>query len=440
MKRAERVSDLDRAVVRAASKVRVLSSITWPADLEETFLSAWRAGAPELPRPGTEPRDHGSEVAALEDLAAQCDMGDPRQAFIARTARSYATAGRLLGAIGTPAFAEHSIALYGRPDTVWKLQGWSPVDAARFFLEITDDLISADRIPPRDATISSGDFAASMRSDVERFFDADEVKVELDPELTSKAIAGSKRMRIRDGAMFSELDHDQLLQHEAYVHTATALNGRRQKALTCLRLGAPRTTQTQEGIAVFSEIATGAIDVGRLRRIAHRVVAIKNALDGADFIEVFEQFVEAGQTETEAFSSAQRVFRGGDVRGGVPFTKDAVYLTGVLEVHAFLRIAIRDNRPELIRHLLAGRLTLADTLRLAPLFESGVLVEPAYIVPWARDIRRLAALLTYSAFMSEIKLAPVDLDRVVRFEDERERSHGPDAGKAGGDAPSATVA
>lgn len=32
-------------------------------------------------------------------------------------------------------------------------------------------------------------------------------------------------------------------------------------------------------------------------------------------------------------------------RGGVPFTKDAVCLMGVLEVDALLRIAIRDNRP-----------------------------------------------------------------------------------------------
>ncbi len=91
----------------------------------------------------------------------------------------------------------------------------------------------------------------------------------------------------------------------------------------------------------------------------------------------------------------------------------------MLEVDAFLRIAIRDNRPELIRLLLAGRLTLGDTVRLAPLFESGELREPTYVVPWARDIRRLAATMTYSAFLSELKIKSVDLESIVRFEDER---------------------
>ena len=36
-------------------------------------------------------------------------------------------------------------------------------------------------------------------------------------------------------------------------------------------LGAPRTTRTQEGLATFAEIITGAIDISRLRRIALRV-------------------------------------------------------------------------------------------------------------------------------------------------------------------------
>ncbi len=415
----DRVRELDREVVRAARGIRVLSSIGWRPALEGRFLKAWRRGRRELPRPATRPRDHTAEVARLEELAGRCSPGDPRQAFIAATARSYATAGRMLGAVGTPEFTTRSIALYGRPDEVWKLQGWSPVDAAKFFLRVTDELINASRIPPRDATIAAADLAAAIRAAIDPFFFEDEVVVRLDPALASKAIAGAKRVRLRQGEMFSQLDLEQLLQHEAFVHTATALNGRKQPGLKCLSLGAPRTTQTQEGIAVFSEIITTAMDVGRLRRIAQRVVAVKSALDGADFIEVFESFLAAGQSESEAFNSAQRIFRGGDARGGVAFTKDAVYLIGVLEVHAFLRIAIRDNRPELIRHLLAGRLTLADTLRLAPLFESGVLHQPVYVVPWARDIRRLAANLTYSAFLAELEIKPVDLDRIVRFEDER---------------------
>ena len=128
--------------------------------------------------------------------------------------------------------------------------------------------------------------------------------------------------------MFSERDLEQLTQHEAFIHTLTLLNGKHQPHLRSLGLGAPRTTRTQEGLATFSEIMTGAIDIARLRRVALRVVMVKQALDGADFIEVFRGFLDAGQTEVESYRSAARVFRGGDVRGKVCFTKDGAYLEG----------------------------------------------------------------------------------------------------------------
>jgi hypothetical protein len=107
------------------------------------------------------------------------------------------------------------------------------------------------------------------------------VRVVLDPDLASKAIAGATRIRLRASARFSELDKAQLLQHEAFVHVGTALNGRAQPRLTSLSLGAPRTTQTQEGIAMLAELLTGSIDIQRLRLIALRVVAVQQALDGA---------------------------------------------------------------------------------------------------------------------------------------------------------------
>jgi len=145
---------------------------------------------------------------------------------------------------------------------------------------------------------------------------------------------------------------------------------------------------------------------------------VKQALDGADFIEVFKFFLESGQPEEESVRSAQRIFRGGDVRGRIVFTKDAVYLQGLAEVHTFLRVAIRDNRPDLVRNLFAGRLTMADALRLSPLFETGWISPPAYLPVWASDLRRLAAMMAYSAFVSAIKLEKVSLNRVIELEEE----------------------
>jgi uncharacterized protein (TIGR02421 family) len=239
--------------------------------------------------------------------------------------------------------------------------------------------------------------------------------------MSSKALAGATRIRVRGSAVFSKLDKDQLLYHEAYVHTATQLNGKKQVNLKSLGLGAPRTTRTQEGIAVLAELITNSIDITRLRRVALRVLAVNMALHGADFIELFKFFLEAGQPEIESVRSAQRIFRGGAVKGGVVFTKDAVYLQGLLEVHTFLRLAIRDNRPDLVKNLFAGRLTMGDALRLSPLFESGWLSPPLYMPPWATDLRRLSAMIAFSAFITNIKLEKTYLNRFIEGEEEFKR-------------------
>lgn len=417
---AAALSELDAALPGLTRKIRVLDALSWPDGVEEDFLAKWRGGRAELPRVELQPRNHSADIAALETFISRCDVGHPAGNFLAMTARSYATAGHMLGAIGTPAFTHYSSALYRRPDFYYTRLQLSMLDAANFFLKTTDALLGGAQIPPSPAEIPAKAFAAWIQPELDRFFGAGQITVVLDPNLAAKAIAGSSRIRLRASALFSELDKNQLLQHEAFVHIATAQNGARQPNLISLGLGAPRTTQTQEGIATLAELFTGSMDINRLRRLALRVLAVQQALEGADFIQVFEGFLAAGQTQEESFRSTQRVFRGVDLRGGSAFTKDAAYLTGLLGVHTLLRIAIRDNRPELIGHLFAGRLSLADTLRLAPLFDSGWLKGPVYLPAWASDLRILAANLAFSAFIAQIKLDVLDLKVFMAFAEEHE--------------------
>lgn len=417
---AASVFELDAALPCLARKIRVLDALAWPDGVEEVFLTRWHAGRAELPVVELQPRDHGAAISSLETFIGQCDTGHPAGRYLAATARSYATAGHMLGAIGTPAFTQYSSALYRRPDFYYASQQLSMLDAARFFLNTTDALLGGARIPPSLAEIPAATFAGWMQPELDRFFGPGKITVVLDPTLAAKAIAGTSRIRLRSSALFSELDKNQLLQHEAFVHVATALNGALQPNLKSLGLGAPRTTQTQEGIATLAELFTGSMDINRLRRLALRVLAVQQALDGADFIQVFEGFIAAGQSPAESFRSTQRVFRGADLRGGSAFTKDAAYLTGLLGVHTLMRIAIRDNRPDLVGYLFAGRLSLGDTVRLAPLFESGWLQGPVHLPAWASDLRLLAANLAFSAFISRIKLDVLDLPVFMAFADEHE--------------------
>jgi len=413
-----KIRQLDEATIQASKKIKVLNALAWPPEHEDEFLKSWKRGSPRLPGIQLPRPDVQTSISVLEDIVARCDTGHPVEKFLAETAESYANAGKMIQAVGTADFTRYSTRIYGRPDAVYKQQGLSGVEVARFFLDLTDKLLGNQSIQPVEPDISATEFAGWLKSRVDEFFDQDAVEVKLDPDMSSKALAGATRIRVRGTASFSQLDKDQLLFHEAHVHTATQLNGKKQPNLKSLGLGAPRTTRTQEGIAVLAELITNSIDITRLRRVALRVIAVKMALDGADFIEVFRGFLDAGQSEVESVRSAQRVFRGGAVKDGIVFTKDSVYLQGLLEVHTFLRLAIRDNRPNLVRNLFAGRLTLADAVRLEPQFDAGWLHPPRYIPPWAADLRRLAAMMAYSAFTANVKLENMDLQRAIEFEEE----------------------
>lgn len=121
-----------------------------------------------------------------------------------------------------------------------------------------------------------------------------------------------------------------LIQHEVGTHVLTYYNGKAQP-LKQLYLGSPGYEDLQEGLAVLAEYLVGGLSTARLRTLAARVVAIHSMLGGADFLEVFRLLhKEYGFTDAAAFSLATRVFRGGG------FTKDAVYLKGLVELLKYL--------------------------------------------------------------------------------------------------------
>ena len=115
--------------------------------------------------------------------------------------------------------------------------------------------------------ISSSDVVNKISKSVNTYFGEDAPKIKLVNGLSAKATASSKTIKIRKDGEFDETDVKQLLNHEAYIHVATALNGRAQKSMKILGSNYGSITKTQEGLAVFSEFITGSIDVDRMRRI-----------------------------------------------------------------------------------------------------------------------------------------------------------------------------
>lgn len=406
-------ADLDQRLVAATRGIRLLDSVSWPAAIELDFIAAWKAGKAALPTVAYPQVDFAATREELAAIVRAADASHPLGDYIVRSAESWRIATELLDAMGTPAITAHSAMLYGRPDDRVPGATLTNLDAAHHFIEIADEYNSGAVLDEVENEIPAETLQCELQQKLDAFFGVDVVKVETDPDLIAKAAAGATRIRLRSATSFSDYDRDQLLAHEAFVHSLTALNGRAQPNLKSLARSSPRITATQEGLAVFAELMSGSIDIARMKRISLRILGIDMALKGADFIEVFRFFMDAGQNEADSFSSAQRVFRGAPVTGGAAFTKDAVYLHGLLSVHTFFRWALKNQRMALCRNLFAGKLALHDVIALEPYFANGYIAQPRYLPPWVQHAHGLAGILAFSLFANRIRLDRVEAEDLV---------------------------
>ncbi len=398
---------LDARMCQVARGIRLLGMASWPAEVQAPFLDAWNAGRPQLPRVEYPAYDFSEARRELDAIAARADPQHPLGAYLVESARSWSAAAALLEALGTPQACSHSIALFGSPDQPLPGDGPSTREAAHHFIALADELDRELLAPWEQVSVSATSLQLQLQAALDDFFNARVIEVVIDPDLIAKAAAGATRIRLRAGASFTDYDRHQLLEHEAFVHSLTALNGREQPVLQSMALASPRTTATQEGLATFAEQITGSIDLERMKRVSLRIEAVAMALEGADFLDVFGYFLDAGQNEVESFASAQRVFRGVPVAGGSAFTKDTVYLRGLIGVHTFFRWALREQKLRLCRQLFAGKMTLGDVQRFEPLAEAGAIAAPRWLPAWVARANGLAGMLAFSLFANRIRLDQV---------------------------------
>ncbi|WP_411852094.1 flavohemoglobin expression-modulating QEGLA motif protein [Stenotrophomonas sp. LGBM10] len=395
---------LDAQLVEAVAGIKLLGLTSWPAALQAPFLASVARGQPVLPQVDYPRLDFGDTRRALAAISAQCDPSHPIGLYVQRSAHSWDQAAGLLESLGTAAVDRYSVELFGAPEQPLPGHGPSTRDAARHFIQIAQELDHELLAPEEQVPVSATALQLQLQSDLDAFFESRIITVQLDPELISKAAAGPTRIRLRTSARFSAYDRAQLFHHEALVHSLTALNGREQPHLPSLALSSPRVTATQEGLATFAEQITGSIDIERLKRISLRTEAIAMAREGADFIQVFRYFCDAGQNNEESFASAQRVFRGVPPSGGAAFTKDTVYLRGLVSVHTFFRHMLAEDRLQVCRWLFAGKMSLTDAIAFAPLFEEGILRPPRWLPHWVSRANGLAGMLAFSLFANRIRM------------------------------------
>lgn len=404
---------LDQRLVAAVKGIRLLESVSWPVAAQEQFLAGWRIGKLKMPHIEYAKQDLAGVRAELLAVDEACDKHHPIGRYLHLTCESWRIATRLLDVVGTHRVTAFSTRLFGRPVEMLPGDGPTNLEAARHFVDLANELDQELSGYEPAYVLPAEQVQKELQEQIDTFFGAGVVRVELDPNLIAKAAAGPTRIRLRTNTGFSEYDRNQLLMHEAYVHTLTGLNGREQPVLGSMARGSPRTTATQEGLATMSEMMSGSMDIERMKRISLRILAIDKAIDGADFIEVFKYFIAMGQSDTDSFTSAQRIFRGVPTSGGAAFTKDTVYLHGLLSVHTFFRWCLRNRKLSLARELFAGKMALEDVFGFESSYAAGVIAPPKFLPPWIQRANGLAGMLAFSLFANKIRLDNVDADDLV---------------------------
>jgi uncharacterized protein (TIGR02421 family) len=409
----ETVAQLAERIVEAQRPIRVLQALRWDDSVETGFLKGRPRENPKIDSTYYDKVDLGFDVrtkcdefeAIARDIEHNLGASDPIAAIMLATALEYRDVVQMLAARGTPAFYASSRRLYGSPKDKFPDGRLSVRDLGQLLYGL---LTKVDEwggpgfggSPAYPRTIDATEAARQLGERLAAFFGDAHVRVEADNGILADAAAGSDYVKVRTGAKFSDRDIDILEVHEGWVHVATSLNGQQQPVAKWLAKGPPRTAAVQEGLAALVEMFTFRTHPRRARRLNDRILAVDKAEDGADFLDVFEWFRTEGYDEQECFNNTRRIFRGGVVTGGAPFTKDACYCKGIVLNYAFIRSAIQHNRLDLIPMLFLGKVAHEDVPVLARRIADGVVKPPRFLPPMFRDLNGLAIWMAYSTFFS----------------------------------------
>lgn len=408
----EKIRAFSDALVELQRPIRVLDAVNWPAEVEDRFFARKAKELPEASadlyarRPlGYDPIRKAEEARALaKAIRAALGESDALAALMAEIAEEYAFAAEMLAARGTKRFYEISRRLYGSPKDPVFDDSSTVLSQGRVLYDILAGLRGKELGMEYPKAIPAEEAMRLLQERFERSFLRGRVEVKISDGIVADAAAGASEIKLKEGATFSSKDIDVFEVHEGWVHVATTLNGRAQRTATFLSKGPPRCAATQEGLAILVETLTFSSYPRRARTINDRLIGIDMAEDGADFLDVYGFYLNEGYGERDAFRNGMRVFRGGVVAGGAPFTKDISYGKGFLEDYNFMRAAIRRGRPELIPFLFAGKMNVADVPMLFARGQEGIVDPPELLPPHFEDLNGLAVWMSFSNYLSSADL------------------------------------
>jgi uncharacterized protein (TIGR02421 family) len=398
------IIDTNKRFCAAIKDITILGATNWPESAKVEFMANLARGEILMPVFEWHKRDYSDKKSILQGIIDEVKaVGHPAADLIQRNAESYFNALVMLENLGSPVVTEISKDLYGSPYDVIPGYKYTSLQAANYFLEVCGTFKSEESEAFDDnREMDAKQLRSYLIARMKYVFGSKEIKVDLVPDLASKASVSASKVKLRESAIFREYEARQLLQHEVFTHALTSINGSLQPYMTSIQFNAPRITATQEGLAQFSELITGSIHLLRLKRIALRIIALDMAFNGADFVDLFKFFKKQGDSDEESYLSSMRIFRGGTPKGGVIFMKDGVYIKGMLEVYSFFIKSMKENNLEKMKIFFAGKMTTSDVEDMNKMEDSEIITAPKYIPIWFEQIHNLAAILAFMKFVTNL--------------------------------------
>ncbi len=409
----EKVKVFSQRVVDAQRPIRILNAIKLNSGVTDAIIAAKLKEFPRLDAEfykklplGFDPNAKRDELKTLRaDIIRELGERDDLGVLLIKIVDQYILVVQMLESRGTQKFYDCSRQLYGSPKDNFIEDKNSIVDMSRMLYQTLSGVDSS--LPDFPEDLPAEEVVRQLNLRFAEYFGEGEVLAKLSDDIVADAAAGGDVVKVRGGAMFAQREIEIYEVHEGWVHVGTTINGRAQPVCKFLSIGPPRCSSTQEGLAVIMEIFTFRSYPKRARQTNDRIICIDKAEDGANLFDVVEYFRTEGYSERECVTNALRVFRGGVVTGGAPFTKDISYCKGFVENYNFFRTAIRAGKPDLIPYVFAGKLHVDDVPLLYQKHREGLVEFPKHLPFQFRDLNGLAVWMSFSSFFNRVDLANV---------------------------------
>ncbi|MEK6706112.1 MAG: flavohemoglobin expression-modulating QEGLA motif protein [Bdellovibrionota bacterium] len=411
----EKIKRLSQRIVEVQRPIRILDAIKWQPDIEQQLRKSKFKQMPEVDEEYYSNIDLGfnsdQKLAELQDLIndieATLGQEDPLGQLLKTTAEEYVEVIKMLLARGTKQFWEHSRKLYGSPKDKFFDEKNTIFSLSQLLYSILSGIDEKTLGVDYPEDLDAENVVTMLNQRYESYFSGTDVEARISDGILADASAGGDVVKIKQGAMFSSRDVDILEVHEGWVHVGTTQNGNNQHVAKWLAKGPPRCSATQEGLAVIVEILTFRSYPRRARQINDRILGIDKAEDGANLLDVIEFYRTEGYSENECVANASRIFRGGVIGGGAPFTKDISYCRGFIENYNFMRAAIRAGVPHLIPFLFTGKLNVNDVPLIYQKYKEGIVDPPKYLPHHFKDLNGVAVWMAFSSYLNLVDLKKI---------------------------------